>query len=766
MKRVLRVNNTIDGPIYEQDQKYSFCEACGLKFQPKANETLCPICTDNYTMEPDFEDVLFSLAYGHFMLNLGFKNPEIALRKAFKKATQFKYWANKKDEYRQYQDLLENNFDSLLNKFLGLLSYIKLGNRIADLKNELNIEADKFDIFISHSWDGAESELVLPLVEALKGLDYTIWFDKDLGLDPGDVKDYLKAAINDSKYCIPIFCKSYFEKENTLFELENILALKKKKNIFPIWFSDIDTDFLKSQGDLGKEALKCSAITWKNAGEDLNAVIKKLEEFIEASQEIEEYSGVKLYERDVNVLKYFERIIGEAIPEIPSESGRVKFGFMHENQHLTGIFLKETSGNKKVQPLHLPKDIFKLKGIKYLHAPLIDLPPQISQLENLIELDVSYSVFSELPDLTPLKNLKKFVVIGCGITKCDQNTFDFYDKFFNWTQFKDLNRYNAFFFSLMLNEMYIIRDNNSSGNNNEDSQLSKKAEAENKEINVAADFIRYSWQVYSKDDNNDITAIGIDGRGIGFLPETIGVFSKLKRLELPRNQLSALPENLGKLGALTKITFTANKISSLPESIGDLTNLIYITVYDNRLVTIPKSIGNLKNLRYLYLGKNQLSYLPELITKMNSLKVLDISNNDLSSLPESIGNLKDLQKLWAKNNRLSSLPESIGNLKDLQKLYLENNQLSFLPESIGDLINLQILKISENQLTSLPESIGNLIFLQRLDLNGNKLTTLPKSIGNLIYLRTLLIDPLPSLPQEIEKALEKLKGNGCKIWRD
>ncbi|MHA1871312.1 MAG: leucine-rich repeat protein [Promethearchaeota archaeon] len=678
-------SNSADIDSNEKGPQVLFCSACGLKFQPikDKSKTLCPVCTNNYTKDPDFEEILLSLAYGHFMFNLGFRNPEVILRKAFKRILEFKYWQSKKE---QYQDYLEKNLEDLKEKLYNTIIFYKVGNEIKQMRNELDIKADKFDIFISHSWDGPEHELVIPLVEALKESDYSIWFDKDLGLDPGDVKDYLKDAINDSKYCVPIFCKSYFEKENTLFELENILALKKKENIFPLWFSDIDTDFLKSQGDLGKEALKCSAITWTNAGKDLNVVIKKFDEFIEASQEIETYNGAKLYERDVNVLKYFERIIGETIPVITSKSEEdPKFGFMHENLHLIGIFLKETSENKKVQPLHLPKDIFKLRSLKYLYAPLIDLPPQISQLENLIELDISNGIARDLPNLTPLKKLKKFEIKGCGIIKYDEKTMDICDKFFNWRKYnKNLNQDNAFYLGIMLREMDI--------------------DEEMPEVEVTNEDAHFG---YSCNENGEIIKISIE-KNIDFLPETIASFPKLQRLNLNGNKLSSLPESIGHLTNLQTLDLGSNELSSLPEIITQMTWLKTLSIGGNQLSSLPESIDYLKNLQTLILSGNKLSSLPESIGALKNLEKLVLWRNKLSSLPEIITQMTWLKELDLGWNKLLSLPESIGALKNLQKLDLELNELSSLPESIGALKNLTYLNHEFNKLSSLPESIGNL----------------------------------------------------------
>ncbi|MHA1898984.1 MAG: TIR domain-containing protein, partial [Promethearchaeota archaeon] len=500
------------------------CDACGSQFDQESLKTakfdfkqnLCPLCTLNFTKKPNFKAILFGNAIGIYFDKLGYKKPEIALQKAYNYIQNLPYWRDKSDQIIPMQNLID--------EFSTFLIGCNLSSKIDTQIEKLSIQEEKYDIFISHSWNGPDTKLVEPLVKKLKQMDYNIWFDKDLGLKLGDIKDYLQNAISNSKFCIPILCKPYFQGKNTIFELQNILKLKQnKKYIIPIWWSDIDTKFIQRQ-ELGDVILKCSSITWKNAGQNIIAIAEKVDDFIDLAQDILEYSGVKLFERDANVLKSLEKNIGETIPDITQklikhfnahnsnilDDSESFFGFAHENQHLIALFLTKTADGRQIQPLDLPKDAFKLVALKYLHVPLINLPPQINNLTNLIELDTSNGIVSELPDLSALENLKKFKFKRCDIIKTNKKTIQFCNKSLNWRQYDDLDMHDSFFLNVLLQEMGLTY----------------------KDVDYAS--------AYGK-----IKQITIKEKGIDFLPEIISSLKNLQKLALFRNKLSSLPESIG-----------------------------------------------------------------------------------------------------------------------------------------------------------------------------------------------------------------------------
>ena len=812
--------NTLNN--YSKDKV--FCSSCGISMEKEINEfqsvaksnpnysidmPLCRACTKNFSSLPDFKKVVLATTYSEFMLKLNFTNPNIALRNAYKRISNLPYW------------VLNNNqlipIEELLNDLNTYIIYYRLASKIDLLAEDFEIkesqiepEIKKYDIFVSHNWNGPEKELVEPLVQKLKNIKYNIWFDKDKGLKPGDLKDYLKTAILDSEICIPIFCREYFLSENTLFELKQILENKKKNKIIPIWWDDINIKFLQSLPQ-GNEILECSAITWKNVDRNLNKLIDILIKFIDASQDIILYDEVKLYENDANVLRHLKRIINAPIPEIKDENlnfdnisknnqiihSNYDLGFLHHNMHIIGIFLKKYRNSQPIPPITLPRQFFKLKELRIMRIPLVDLPPEISMLKNLVVLDLSDSIFPELPDLTPLKNLKSINLKRCNIIKSNPNTIKFLEKFLHFNSYIYLDLEEAFYFHLFQESLLIKIDHKADNNKIIEIDLSdknldflpatigcfknlKKLNLQKNHLSSLPDTIAnlVSIQILNLKNNqlssipNIITKMPwlkelyIDSNQLTSLPESIGNLINLQILNLRYNKLSSLPDILGKLKNLKELNLYGNKLSNLPESIGNLKNLQALNLGSNQLQSLPNTIENLINLQLLDLRSNQLVYLSEKIGSLTNLQILNLSGNHLLYLPNSIGNLKNLKELNLLENKLSSLPENIGNLTNLQKLNLIENKLTSLPKSIGNLKNLKILDLAANNLSSLPKSIGNLKNLQTLDLTGNLISYLPESIENLKNLQKLYLygTQFSNLTENAKKALINLMNNGCNVY--
>ncbi len=275
-------------------------------------------------------------------------------------------------------------------------------------------------------------------------------------------------------------------------------------------------------------------------------------------------------------------------------------------------------------------------------------------------------------------------------------------------------------------------------------------------------------------DFSQLRRLELQGNRLVSLSESIGKLSNLRELNLENNQLISLPESLGQLQCLEHLNLEGNQLVSLPENIGNLSNLQEFNLQDNCLTSLPESFGRLQQLQVLWLQDNQLSALPESFGRLDNLQELDLQNNRLTdipesifriitlrsldlgrnavvSLPESINNLSVLRELYLGENEMVSLPESLGQLQHLRVLWLQDNCLTSLPESLGQLQRLQVLWLQDNCLTSLPESLGQLYRLEHLDLGGNQLVSLPESLGQLINLQTLKVrdNCLTSLPESL-----------------
>ena len=74
----------------------------------------------------------------------------------------------------------------------------------------------------------------------------------------------------------------------------------------------------------------------------------------------------------------------------------------------------------------------------------------------------------------------------------------------------------------------------------------------------------------------------------------------------------------------------------IPESIGLISKLKYLELGGNHLNKLPESIKNLKNLRELHLGFNLLKNLPDWLADLPKLRRLEVSNNPLQTVPKCV----------------------------------------------------------------------------------------------------------------------------------
>ncbi|TKJ18974.1 MAG: hypothetical protein CEE43_16710 [Promethearchaeota archaeon Loki_b32] len=145
--------------------------------------------------------------------------------------------------------------------------------------------------------------------------------------------------------------------------------------------------------------------------------------------------------------------------------------------------------------------------------------------------------------------------------------------------------------------------------------------------------------------------------------------NKAEELIFWDSQILSLPESIGNFTSVRKIDLSGNKLTGLPDSIGDLPLLEILNLNNNSIEKIPKSLGNLKNLKELHLVNNRLTTLPNSVGNLASLEILDLSwNYMLGYLGESIFKLPRLKKLILENTPLEkSKYKSIEELIDSHK---------------------------------------------------------------------------------------------------
>ncbi len=185
----------------------------------------------------------------------------------------------------------------------------------------------------------------------------------------------------------------------------------------------------------------------------------------------------------------------------------------------------------------------------------------------------------------------------------------------------------------------------------------------------------------------------------------------------------------------TEWNFLKLDLTELPEVIGEFTSLRRMNLAYNQLSDLPASISNLQQLEELVLNKNVFSDYPEKLFSLRSLKFLDLSDNKLTYFSPRFKELSNLEWLFLPRNFIMELPEEIAGMESLKNFSLAYNSLTEIPDFIGDLHDLESLNLRSNNIEHVSEEIRYLIKLKSLDLRDNPIG---KNIPGKLQLKKLL----------------------------
>lgn len=209
------------------------------------------------------------------------------------------------------------------------------------------------------------------------------------------------------------------------------------------------------------------------------------------------------------------------------------------------------------------------------------------------------------------------------------------------------------------------------------------------------------------------------------VPKGIHQLSKLRILRLANNRISKFPSNLYFPSALEKLSLTDLDMDIVPDWISLSTSLTSLNISDNNLTSLPSFIGNLLTLKVLKLRDNDCNIFPKSLTKLENLEDIHLSRNGLNEFPEILLNLSGLKKIHLDANQLTSIPD-LHPLKNLESINLQYNQLRTLPEHLNLLSEEVEIDVEENEFTAEEvERIQSMI--QRADYEGPDIVGL--SIG-------------------------------------
>ena len=153
-------------------------------------------------------------------------------------------------------------------------------------------------------------------------------------------------------------------------------------------------------------------------------------------------------------------------------------------------------------------------------------------------------------------------------------------------------------------------------------------------------------------------------------PDEIGKLTKLKCLDLSRNELTQLPDGL----------------------FAQLANLQTLNLEQNKLEALPDMSGLVSLIKFKF-GSNQIKEFPSSLCDRIYKKEYE---SEQSPIPIYGGGAVHLSELVGSHNLLESMPPTIGRLVALKSVDLSYNKITIVPGELGDCGKLKDLNLKEN----------------------------------------------------------------------
>jgi Leucine-rich repeat (LRR) protein len=142
------------------------------------------------------------------------------------------------------------------------------------------------------------------------------------------------------------------------------------------------------------------------------------------------------------------------------------------------------------------------------------------------------------------------------------------------------------------------------------------------------------------------------------IPDNIKKLSKLKELDLSRNNFKYLPNSISELHDLKKINFSYNHEIDLDSICYCLrhNNIEELDFIDCNIPNIPNSLYMLKSLRILDLSENKIKFVSKEFELLENIYWVNLRNNNLDTFMFDASKNKLLWYLGIKHNNFHYCP--------------------------------------------------------------------------------------------------------------
>lgn len=148
----------------------------------------------------------------------------------------------------------------------------------------------------------------------------------------------------------------------------------------------------------------------------------------------------------------------------------------------------------------------------------------------------------------------------------------------------------------------------------------------------------------------------------------------IEALDLSKRELDRFPVEILQYPNLKILLLYGNNIKSIPDLIGSFSSLIRLDLSNNQIENLPASFANLTKLESLDLSNNDLSETNLNFANLEKLEILSLANNQIKSLP-TFQNLPKLRILDLSFNKIQGTIPDFSSLDQLSSINLNGNDL-------------------------------------------------------------------------------------------